>query len=378
MSLDGAIETYLLEVRQKGLLRTRDVAVVSKNRFDSNDYLSLSQEVALAQAYQQGFQNAPCGSGGSMLINGYHKAHKRVEEAFAQWLGVDKCVLFSSGFSANLAVTALLGKLKASCLIDKAVHASLYDGLALSKVTFSRYNHLDLAHLAHQLKTNPSTNALITEGIFSMGGQKTPLSEVYSLCQAQKVSLLVDEAHSIGVIGHEGKGTVEAHGLTQLEVPLRVIPLGKAFAAQGAIVAGQERWITGLLQAGRSLIYSTAVSPALAEGLLKSLELVAAADDRRAKLTSLISHFNVSIRHSPLQWGHSMTPIQQLQLGCPNLALYYADALKKQGIFCAAIRQPTVTKKDSGLRIVLNYNHEPEQITQLLETIHRIYEHTPH
>ena len=161
---------------------------------------------------------------------------------------------------------------------------------------------------------------------------------------------MVDEAHSFGVLGPQGKGAVCYHGLTQKDVPLRVIPLGKAFAAQGAIVAGKQEWIHALLQAGRSIIYSTAISPALSYGLLKTLDIVVNADDRRLKLRQLVELFREEIKRSPLQWIDSHTPIQQLQLGCPHLALHYAQELKKKGISCSAIRTPTVSIKSTGLR----------------------------
>lgn len=370
--LNQAIDKYLLEVKQKGLFRDRKLSS-DLIHFDSNDYLSLSQDKELSLAYQQGFQTYANGSGGSMLLSGYHKAHHELEEAFAQWLGVDACMLFSSGYCANLAVTALLGKLKAFCLIDKRVHASIYDGMALSKVAFERYR--DVEDLGLKVQANALVSAIYTEGIFSMGGQPTPLNAIYNLGK-NKISLLVDEAHSIGILGQEGKGATDSFGLSQTEVPLRIIPLGKAFASQGAIVAGQNNWIKALLQVGRSIIYSTATMPALSVGLLKTLEFVAKAEDRRNTLKSHIAHFKECIKGSPLCFVDSTTPIQYVELGCPQRALYYAQELKKQGFSCSAIRAPTVTPKASGLRIVLNYKHKPFEISQLIHSIHQIYELT--
>ena len=163
--------------------------------------------------------------------------------------------------------------------------------------------------------------------------------------------------------------------LTQNEVPLRMIPFGKAFAAQGALVAGQKEWIHALLQAGRSVIYSTAISPALSYGLLKTLDIVTDAEDRRLHLRQLIDLFKEHIKSSPLNWVDSDTPIQQLYLGCPRLALHYAQELKNSGISCSAIRTPTVNIKSTGLRVILNYRHHEEQIQYLFNKLHTIYEH---
>jgi len=377
MFLNNKIRDYTDQLNQLGLLRSRQVLKTDAAQwvhFDSNDYLSLTHDKHISAAYQHGYASYPSGSGASMLLSGYHANHQAVERAFAELLEVDGCILFSSGYAANLAVTALLGKLKVHCYIDKEIHASIYDGLTLSQVNYTRFIHNDLADLSGKISSATENCTLITEGIFSMSGQIAPLATFSSLCIKNQTDLLVDEAHSFGVLGNQGKGAVDYHGLTQKEVPLRIIPLGKAIAAQGAVVAGQGEWINALLQAARSLIYSTAMSPALSYGVLKTLDFVVAAEDRRVKLIQLIDLFRAKIAHSPLNWTDSTTPIQQVQLGCPHLALHYAQELKKHGIYCSAIRKPTVRTKSSGLRIILNYNHSEEQIDHLFTQLKEIYE----
>ncbi|RUR23006.1 aminotransferase class I/II-fold pyridoxal phosphate-dependent enzyme [Legionella qingyii] len=377
MPLTHKIRNYTNQLADEGLLRTRFVLAEDSSliHFDSNDYLSLARDKRISEGYQRGYALYPSGSGASMLLSGYHPNHRAVEEAFSNLLAVDDCILFSSGYAANLAVTALLGRLKVHCFIDKEIHASIYDGLVLSQVNYTRYLHNNLDDLSRKFTLDFKNSALITEGIFSMSGQLSPLAKLSSLCNANDGALLVDEAHSFGVLGNQGRGATAYHGLTQNEVPLRIIPLGKAYAAQGALVAGKADWIYALLQAGRSIIYSTAVSPALSYGLLNTLEFVVNAEDRRSKLAQLISLFRSYVKQSPLNWADSMSPIQQLQLGCPHLALHYARELKKKGISCCAIRKPTVSVKASGLRIILNYNHTPEQIRELFNQISVMYEH---
>lgn len=375
MSLRGRVQEYTRQLEQKGLLRTRRMMDSYNSpliHFDSNDYLSLNQDKRIAQAYQHGYALYPVGSGASMVLSGYHPNHHALERAFAELLGVDDCILFSSGYAANLAVCALLGSINAHCLIDKCVHASIYDGLALSQVNFTRYRHNDMSDLSNKFNSIQEPAALLTEGVFSMSGQVAPLSIISSLCK----TVIVDEAHSFGVLGSQGKGAVDYQGLSQNEIPLRIIAFGKAFAAQGALVAGQKEWINGLLQAGRSAIYSTGISPALSYGLLKTLDIIVDAQDRRNKLDSLITLFKEEIKKSPLNWINTETPIQQLLLGCPYKAQYYEQELKKMGFSCSAIRTPTVTLKCTGLRIIINYRHEPEQIHQLFKQLHCIHERT--
>lgn len=381
MSLALGIKDYLSELEEQGLLRTRKVIPDDKPdgiHFTSNDYLSLSSDPRLATAYAKGYQQYPKASGGSMLLSGYHRTHQAIERAFAEFLQVDECILVPSGYAANLAVCGLFGALGTHCLIDKGVHASIYDGLKLSRVEFTRFLHNDVHDLGKKitsLTSKQSNNlAIITEGIFSMTGQFGPLAEIAS----NAIDFIVDEAHSFGVLGDEGRGAVSYHGLSQNTVPLRIIPLGKAFSAHGAILAGRHEFIAGILQAGRSLIYTTAVSPAFAYGLLKNLEAVIEAESRRLWLFTLIKIFKEQIKQSPLEWTNSDSPIQQLKLGSPHLANYYAKKLESFGLYCSSIRPPTTNLTSSGLRIVLNYHHREEQILQLFKALHQIYESTSH
>lgn len=365
--LHRKLTNHLDLLLQQGLYRTRDVVDSSEQviNFSSNDYLSLTDEPEIKEAYQKGFKDYPCGSGGSMLISGYHPMHQALEEQFSKALGVDKCLLFSSGFSANYSVIALLASHDTPILIDKSVHASIYDGLRSSKAKYSRYRHNELSDLVHKLSRITSPGVVMTESIFSMSGQLAPLKAIADVCREKGHDLLVDEAHAFGVIGPKGLGAVAASELTQQEVPLRIIPFGKAMAGSGAIVAGQSMFINALIQSARPVIYSTAISPAMAYGLMETLKFVIKAEQRRAALSRLVVYFKSKAKQSGLRWRDSSTPIQQLQLGCPHLALSCAKQLREQSIICFPIRQPTVSKQETGLRVILNYNHKKEHIDYL-------------
>ena len=369
--LTNQFKEHAATLLRQGLYRQRRVTEAHEKliNFSSNDYLSLASDPRLKKAYQQGFERYPIGSGGSMMVCGYHSTHKALERAFAEALEVDDCVLFSSGFAANLSVTGLLARFDAHLFIDKMVHASIYDGLQLSGASYSRYLHNNMADLLTKIKDAPNHSVLMTEGVFSMSGQSAPLAEIARLGQDKLQGLIIDEAHSFGVMGHQGLGAVIQHQLTQNDVPLRIIPLGKAYAAFGAIVAGQGTWIDALLQSARPQIYSTAMSPACAHGLLETLERVRGADERRVKLGELVHYFRDAIKNSPLKWRDSFSLIQQLQLGCPQKALHFADRLREQSIICLPMRQPTVTRQETGLRVILNYNHQPEDIDTLFKCL---------
>lgn len=366
--MNSLVFRQLLEdKRQQGLLRQRQVLEKGLVNFSSNDYLALSQSPGLAESYQQGFKRYPIGSGGSMLICGYHDSHKALEKAFSEFLEVDDSLLVSSGYTANLAITALLKQAEATCIIDKGVHASIYDGLQQAKVPFVRFQHNCLEDFNSTVLESPANAVVITEGIFSMSGQQAPLSQI-----AEKgIDLIVDEAHSFGILGHQGRGAVNQSGLSVEAVPLRVIPLGKAMAGQGAIIAGDKIWLDALQQVARSYIYSTGFSPAMAYGLQCALEQLADAEEARRHLGDLIQLFRECIKQSSLTWENSSSPIQQLQLGCPFKAMEVYHHLKQNGLLCLPMRQPTVSLKATGLRIILNASHQSEEVLRLFDLLQR-------
>jgi 8-amino-7-oxononanoate synthase len=359
------LQNFTQNLSLQGLYRKRQFVCDSALlNFSSNDYLSLCTHPQIKESYQEGFAKYPTGSGGSMLVCGYHPIHQELEEGFAEALQVDACILFSSGYAANLSVANLLSELESYVIVDKNIHASVYDGLKLSNVAYSRYLHNDLHSLSSKISAYPQS-VVITEGVFSMSGKIPDLQKINQICRKHHSTLLVDEAHAFGIFGPQGLGSVMQHQLTQDEVPLRVIPFGKALASQGALIAGKKEWIEGLLQVARPHIYSTAMSPALTFGLLQTLKIIRAADSRRDKLQELIHYFRSKIADTVFKWEDSMSPIQQLQLGCPHQACSLADALKKQSIVCLPMRQPTVNKLETGLRISLNYDHNVADIDRL-------------
>ena len=372
--LTNKLEHYTAELVRQGLHRQRQVDDPDEDviHFSRNDYLSLATNLRIKKAYQQGFKRYPTGSGGSMVVCGYHGAHKALERAFADALGVDDCILFSSGYAANLSVIGLLARLDVHVLVDKRVHASIYDGLQSTGASYTRYLHNHLGDLSEKMKGVPQDTVLMTEGLFSMSGQFAPLAEIAQLAQQDLQGLIVDEAHSFGLVGQQGMGAVSQYQLTQDVVPLRVIPFGKAFAAFGAIVAGHRTWIDALLQSARPYIYSTAFSPAFAHGLLETLEVVRGADEQRRKLRELVRYFRAAIDNSPLTWSDSHSPVQQLRLGCPQRALYFTERLRESSIVCLPMRQPTVSKQETGLRVILNDHHQPEHIDFLFKCLHQI------
>lgn len=354
--------------KQDGLYRQRTVLKPGLC-FASNDYLGLGNDVRVRRAYQRGFDLYAAGSGGSALVSGYHPIHRQLEKTIAERLGVDDAVLFSSGYAANLGIVSMLATLDRSFLIDKAVHASVYDALKLADAKYTRFKHHDMEDLRLKMSANC---LLITEGIFSMSGHSSNLQDIVAICTDNQSACVIDESHSFGVIGPSGLGLVAHYQMSQEEVPLRMIAFGKAMGGQGAVVAGRGEWIEALCQSARSYIYSTAISPAITYGLSESFNLLCDASDARRSLQQIIACFQEAVSQQPLTFRSSSTAIQQLQLGCPKKAMRLMMALDERGIVCKAMREPTVTRKETGLRVVLNAHHTPEDIDRFFSVIQEL------
>lgn len=352
-----------------GLQRKRIINTGDLLDFAGNDYLGLARMDKVRNAFVTGYQKYHSGSGGSMLVGGYHAIHQELETTFARALAVDGCILFNNGYAANLALCNLLGKIGISALLDREVHASIYDGMLSGQVQYQRYQHLDVAGARKKFVSSEESPVIFTESLFSMSGQRANIAQLADFAGG---NIIVDEAHAFGIIGPMGLGLTELQGLTAREVPLRMLAFGKAMGAFGAIIAGSGAWIEALLQVARPAIYSTSMAPAIVYGLLETFDILRAADDRRQYLTELIAYFRSKIVHSPLAWRDCQDTVQYLKLGCPRQALDYAEKLRAEGIFCIPMRQPTVTKENTGLRITLNYHHTAADIDLLFNCLHHV------
>ncbi len=228
--------------------------------FSSNDYLGLSQHPAIIAAWQQGAERYGVGSGGSGHVSGYNEAHRALEEELADWLGYPRALLFISGFAANQALIAALADKEDRIVADRLSHASLLEAASLSPAQLRRFAHNDPQQLAQLLaKPLAGEQLAVTEGIFSMDGDSAPLAAIHAAAQAAGALLLVDDAHGVGVVGDEGRGSCAAQAVRP---ELLVVTFGKAFGVSGAAVLCDEAMADYLLQFARHLIYSTAMPPA--------------------------------------------------------------------------------------------------------------------
>ncbi|MEO7065767.1 MAG: 8-amino-7-oxononanoate synthase [Rhodanobacter sp.] len=338
--------------------------------FCSNDYLGLAQHPQLIAAFKRVVDDEGVGSTSAHLICGHRAEHAALEEALAEWTGRERALLFSTGYMANLGVQQALLTRGDVCVQDKLNHACLLDGARLSGAELKRYPHADLAAAARQLTTHPQAAALLaTDGVFSMDGDTAPLRELAALCRREHATLMVDDAHGLGVFGIDGAGSISAAGLNADDVPVLMATLGKALGCAGAFVAGSAALIEGLIQQARPYIYTTAMPPALAGATLCAVELAQSEAWRREKLFSLITRFRTGATQLGLPLLPSSSAIQPLLLGDAQTALDTALALEQQGFLVTAIRPPTVPVGSARLRITLSAAHSAAQVDQLLHAL---------
>ncbi|EKM0372133.1 8-amino-7-oxononanoate synthase [Cronobacter turicensis] len=341
---------------------------VRYRNFSGNDYLGLSQHPTLIAAWRQGAETFGVGSGASGHVSGYSGAHQSLENALAQWLGFDRALLFISGFAANQAVVAALMQQPDRILADRLSHASLLEAASHSPATLRRFAHNAPEALAALLgKPCDGLTLVFTEGVFSMDGDSAPLADIAGLAQGEQTLLMVDDAHGIGVLGREGRGSCDVAGVRP---DLLLVTFGKAFGLSGAALLCSESMADYLLQTARHLIYSTAMPAAQACALDAALTVVREGDDLRARLARNITRFRAGASQLPLTLADSQTAIQPLIVGENSAALTLAEKLRERGCWATAIRPPTVPAGTARLRLTLSAAHQDDDIDALLEALY--------
>jgi 8-amino-7-oxononanoate synthase len=357
--------------------------------FCSNDYLGLANHPELARAISEGLQRFGSGSGASHMISGHHRPHDDLEKALANtqeaFIPEVRALFFSTGYMANLAaITAISSSLGSNQVMsiysEELNHASLIDGVRLaSKQNQAKvhvFPHQDLQALEQLLANDTNEFKLIvTDGVFSMDGDLAQVTKLLKLAHQYDALILVDDAHGFGVLGQHGFGILEQAGIQKSnEAASRIIyigTLGKAAGISGAFVAGHKTLVEWILQKGRPYIYTTASPPALAHGLLKSLELISD-NSYRTALNHNIQYWKKTLRLKKWVLMPSDTAIQPIMIGKTEDALQVAQHLYKKNIWVPAIRPPTVPANTARLRITFSTSHNKEQIDQLIQALMEI------
>jgi 8-amino-7-oxononanoate synthase len=340
--------------------------------FCSNDYLGLAAHPALARALCQGVARWGAGAAASRLVSGNTGAHDRLEKRLAAFLGAPRAVLFPSGYQANVGALTALTQKGDAIFSDELAHASIVDGCRLSRAEVHVFRHADVAHLEALLAAcrAPGMRLVVTDAVFSMDGDVAPLARIANAAQEHGALVYVDEAHSLGVMGPGGRGLCASLGLSGT-VAVRMGTLGKALGLAGAFVALDEHAADLVVSSARSLLYTTAAPPALAEAALAAVDLVEAADDLRTALARNVGLFRALAADRRLPVPGSTTAIQPVMVGDAARAARVSRELWDAGVFVQAMRPPTVPEGTSRLRVTLTASHEPGHIETLVDGLAR-------
>ncbi len=385
----SAFSTHLAELAQADALRTRRVVTSAQDAFlsidnrdylafASNDYLGLANDPRVVEAAQHAAAKYGVGAGASHMVTGHMTPHHELENALASFMGMESALYFGSGYAANLGILTSLAGRGDNIFADKLNHACLNDGALLSRANFTRYAHGDLAKLRAELAVSASStskgarNLIVTDAVFSMDGDIANIPLLLKLAIEFDALLVIDDAHGFGVLGKNGRGTLEHFNLLNHPARDRIVymaTLGKAAGVYGAFVAGHADVIEWILQSARTYIFSTATPPMIAAALLASLRIIDEDAERRAHLRSLITLFASALKLSNAKFPYSETAIQPIIVGSNRHVMQMADALKQRHIWVPAIRPPTVPAGSARLRVSLNAKHTQVDVMDLLAAL---------
>jgi len=334
----------------------RSLAEIAGVNLCSNDYLGLAESSALRDAVLEAVREVPrVGGTGSRLLSGHSRVWEEIEQEFAEFAGTEAALYFGSGYAANVGLLTSILRENDVVFSDELNHASLIDGIRLSRAHKVIYAHLDLNALeaglrAHANEPVAGRRFVVTESVFSMDGEVSPLAEMRALCERYGAGLILDEAHAIGVHGPSGRGISVGAGLTDDAVGV-THTCGKALASAGAFVCGSAALREYLINHARTFIFSTAMPPYMAGQIRAALRIARRMDPQRAELLARSRRLAAGLRAQGYDTAGSSTQIVPVVIGGNEEALAAAGFLQAEGFAVRAIRPPTVKEGRARLRL---------------------------
>lgn len=341
--------------------------------FCSNDYLGLANDARIKRAALEAVEEYGFGSGASRLVCGNMLPHEKLEEELAEFKNVESALVFSSGYMANTGIIPALMDRHSFVLSDRLNHASITDGIILSRAKLMRYPHADMQFLRDMLKSLPAgrPKMIVTDTVFSMDGDRAPLKEIVALACRYEAMVMVDEAHAFGVLGKHGGGLAQELELGD-QVDIQMGTLSKAAGCFGAYACGKKVLRDYLINKSRSFIYTTAMPPALAQAARAALKIIHQEDQLRHQLQDNANFLRTSLKEMGFDTMDSSTPIIPILVKDPSQAKEMSQRLLEQGIFVQAIRPPTVPMGTSRLRLTVTAVHIKEDLQQLLNALRKL------
>lgn len=338
----------------------------------SNNYLGLTTHPKVREASIEAIRKYGTSCTGSRFLNGTLQMHEELEYRLATYLNKEAALCFSTGFQTNLGVVDTLVGRNDTVVLDKDDHACLYDGARLSLGKMKRYAHNNMEDLEKVLGSieNDNGTLIAVDGVFSMEGDLAPLPDIIKLCEKFNAKLLVDDAHSIGVMGN-GRGTA-AHFDVEAQTDLIVGTFSKSFASLGGFVAGDENVIHYIKHHARTLIFSASIPASNAAAAMTALEIMEAEPERIDNLHRNAEKMRKGFQEMGFDTGNSVTPVIPIIIGDRNMTFAFSRALLNAGVFVNPVIAPAVPANRSLLRTSYMATHTSEQLDRVLETFYRI------
>lgn len=339
----------------------------------SNNYLGLTHHPKVVEAAKKALEEYGTGRTGSRFLNGTLDIHEQFERELADFVGKAAALIFSTGFLVNLGtISTLLGK-KDTVIIDRLDHASIVDGCRLSRATIRRYQHNDLDELQAILEEPSNNNGkmLIVDGVFSMEGDIAPLPALCTLAKKYDVRLMVDDAHSIGVLGPQGNGTAAHFGVTD-QVDLIMGTFSKSFGAVGGFIAGDKEVIDYIQHNSRSMIFTASLPPSVVASTRAALEIIKNEPERRQRLWEIGDYMRSEFQRMGFDTSVSETPVVPVVIGDNMKTFLFWKSLFEEGVYTNAVIYPAVPSDSARLRTSYIATHTQEQLDFVLEKFHKI------
>ena len=342
--------------------------------FGSNSYLGLSDDPRLKEAAIKAIEKYGTSCSGSRFLNGTLDIHEELEARLAKFVGKEEAVTYRTGFQVNLGVVGCLGFRGGFIFLDALDHACIIDGSRLSFSEVRKFRHNDMADLEKKLWLTPrnAPKLIVVDGVYSMEGDIAPLPELIKLAKKYKASVMVDDAHGLGVIGENGSGTASHFGLTK-ETDLIMGTFSKSFGSLGGFIAGDREVIEYLKHNSRSLIFSASMTPASVAAASCALDIMINEPERREHLWEVTKHAQEAFKANGFDTGHTQSPIIPLFVRDTMKAMAIVPKAYEAGVFITPVIAPAVPEKDVLIRFALMATHTIEQVDQAVEVLTKIF-----
>lgn len=342
--------------------------------FGSNSYMGLTNHPKVIEAAVKATKKYGTGMAGSPFLNGTLDIHKKLEERLADYVGKEDVMLYSTGFGVNLGVISTLTGREDYTILDEQDHASIIDGRRLSFSNYLKYRHNDMASLEAQLKKcDPGkVKLIVTDGVFSMEGDVANLPEIVKLAKKYDASVMVDEAHGIGVFGEGGRGTCNHFGVTD-DVDLIMGTFSKSFASLGGFIATDKEITNFLRHHSRAYIFTASITPASTAAVNAALDIMLSEPERQQHLWDITNYALENFREMGCEIGHTSTPIIPLFIRDDYKTFHVTRDLLDEGVFVNPVVTPAVAPNDTLIRYSLMATHTKEQVERSIEAIRKVF-----